>query len=416
MGSMGSLLAVAWRSVRRNRRRTAISVTAIAFALAVAIFFVAFAEGAYAQMIETAARMGAGHVTVEHREYRDAPAVDLGVAGVRALRQRLQAVDGVERTKLLVLGQGVARSGDGSSGVAVAGVEPRAEREASSVIARRIVRGAYLADDDLGAGRAVIGQALARRLKLDAGSKLVLVGNDAGGAVVEELVRVQGIFATGADEMDGYLVQVPLGFAQRLYRLGGDQVTQLGLVLSDPGRQGAVLAQVRTLIDPRVSAALPWEGVLPELAAYIRLDGGSNQVMMGILIVLSLFTIFNTLLMSVLERTREFATLLALGTPPRRLRGQLVLEAALLGLMGCALGVALGGLAAYGLQLHGLDMSKLYPDGVSVSGLALDSRMYARVTPRLLAGLGGLVFGAILLTSWFSGRRIAAIPVAEVLR
>jgi ABC-type lipoprotein release transport system permease subunit len=413
---MLQLFKVAWRSVGRSRRRSIISVGAIAFALAIAIFFVAFAEGAYAQMVETAARMGAGHVTIEHAAYRDAPAVDLVVTDVSGLLRQLRELKGVERTKLLIHGQGVARSSGGSAGIAVVGVEPAVEQESGSAVARRIVEGAYLAADRLDDRGAVIGRALARRLKVGVGNKMVLVANDASGTVVEELVRVRGIFDTGADELDGYLVQVPLGFARRLYGLASGAATQVGVVLADPDAGGAVLGRIAPLLAPRAAVALPWERVLPELAAYIRLDRGSNDVMMGILLLLSLFTIFNTILMSLLERTREFAVLLALGTDPRRLRGQLVLESALLGLMGCVLGAIVGGAAAGWLQVHGLDMSQLYPDGVSVSGLALDSMMYARVTPGLLLGLGGLVFVAIVLISFISGRRISAIDVAGVLR
>ncbi|HSA22914.1 MAG TPA: ABC transporter permease, partial [Myxococcota bacterium] len=83
------LLKLAWRSLWRNRRRTLISAASIGLALTISVFFIALADGMYSMMIDQAVRMQAGHLTLEHAEYRDAPSVDLVVDGVRALRERL---------------------------------------------------------------------------------------------------------------------------------------------------------------------------------------------------------------------------------------------------------------------------------------------------------------------------------------
>jgi len=411
---MGNLLKVSWRSIWRSKRRTAITVSAIAFALAVAVFFVAFAEGVYAQMTDDAVRMQAGHVTLEHEEYRDAPAIDLTVGRVSALREELAALEGVEKTKVIVLGQGVVRSGHASVGAAIYGFVPSVEA-ATSIIARRVQEGEFLADDDF--RKVVVGKVLADRLQVRLGKKLVVSSNNAKGELVEELVRVKGVFATGAEEVDGFLVQVPLRFARHLYGLSDDQATQLGLVLHDADDQAKTLKAARKVVGGgREVAVRPWEEVLPDLAAYIKLDGGSNWVFQGILIFLSLFTVFNTILMSVLERKREFAVLLALGTPPWRIRAQVVVESALVGVLGCLVGLTIGGLLGLYLQVYGFDISALFEEGISVSGLAFDTYVYGKVTVELLGGLGSVIFVATVLSAAVSTRRIPAISVAEVLR
>ncbi len=410
---MMSLLKVSWRSVWRNKRRTFITVGAISFALAVAVFFIAFAEGMYRQLINDAVRMQAGHFTFEHEEYRDAPAVDLVVGDVARLREGLESIDGVEATKVLVLGQGVARSGNGTSGAALIGVEAAAEVK-SSVLAKKIVAGEYLAKGD--DRKAVIGESLARRLKLKVGKKFVVSSNNKDGDLSEELVRVKGIFKTGAEEIDGYLVQVPIDFSRRLYGLGPEEATQVGVVLTDPEAREAAMAAASTVSGRGGAAMLPWEEVLPDLAAYIKLDGGSNLVFQGILIFLSLFTIFNTILMSVLERKREFAVLLALGTPERRLRAQILTESGILGFLGCLVGLVVGGLPAYRFELVGWDISSWFEEGMTVSGLAVDTTVFFHLSAELLIGLGGLVFAATMLTALFTVRRISAIKVADVLR
>ena len=412
MDKLAVIFRISWRSIWRNRRRTWITLSAIAFGLALAVFFIAFADGVYNQLIDDATRMQGGHFTLEHPHYREAPAVDLFVGGVSGLRDQLEGLDGVLGTKALILGQGVAKSGSGAVGVSVMGVEPSIEAGASP-IAGRMVAGSYLEEED--GRKIVVGSGLAKRLEVRTGRKLVIATNDASGEIVEELSRVKGTFEVGSDEVDAYLVQIPLEFARRLYGLGDDDATQVGVLLADPGRRPAVMAAARELV-PRGVALRTWEEVMPELASYVRVDRGSNLIFQGIVVFLSLFTIFNTILMSVLERTRELAMQLALGVSASLLRLQVVIESALLGALGSSLGILLGGGFGYWMQAEGLDISRFYGDDIDVSGFALDTMVHADVTVELLLSMWLLVFAATVLLSLIPGRQISRIAVADVLR
>jgi ABC-type lipoprotein release transport system permease subunit len=216
--------------------------------------------------------------------------------------------------------------------------------------------------------------------------------------------------------VDGYLVQAPLPVVQRLYGLAPDEVTELGLVLRDPDDQASVVARVRAAVDDRDVVVLPWQEVLPELAAFIRLDRTSDYTFQALLLFLVLFTIFNTLLMSVLEREREFAVLLAIGTAPVQLRAQVLLESLYIGALGCALGVALGASVAGAVQVYGLDLSRFYRAGLTVSGFAVSTVIHAKVTARALGVLAALVLAATVLLGLFPMRRAGRVPVADALR
>lgn len=404
---------IAWRSLWRHRRRTLITIASIGLGLGLVILFVSLAEGTYTRLVEDAVRMQAGHVTVEHADYRDAPEVHLRIAGVGAMRAAIEALPEVESTKLLVLGQGLVRSSAGAVGVAVMGVEPEVE-VTTSPLARRLVAGRYLDAGDV--PRVVVGRVLAERLGLAPGRKLVLATNDASGAMVEALFRVEGVFETGAEEVDGYLLQAPIAPVRRLYGLGADEATALGVVLRDPDTLERAVRDVRRIVTTPSAAVRPWQEVLPEVAAFIRLDRTSDGTYQGILLFLVLCTIFNTILMSVLERTREFAVLLAIGTAPGQLAGQLVLESAFLGLLGCGAGLLLGGGLAWLVQVYGIDLTRFYEHGMTISGFALSTRLHARPTLHILATLAGLVFSATILVSLWPARRATQVDLAEVLR
>lgn len=406
-------LRLAWRSLWRNRRRTLITVVSIGLGLAFAVFFICFAEGFYHQLVENVVRMQAGHVTVENKDYQVAPAVDLFVADAERLRTRIGDLAEVQQTKLIVLGQGVARSGTGAVGASVMGVEPSVEAK-MSILPRQMVGGRYLQDGD--EALVVVGTRLAERLHLAQGKKLVLTTNDATGALTEELFRVAGVFETGVEEIDGYLLQMPISSARRLYGLPAGSATQVGAVLKDSGYEQKVLGKVSRLVEGGPDKAYPWQEIVPEVANYIRQDRASNWIFQGILLFLILFTIFNTILMSVLERQREFAVLLALGTSPGLLRRQIVLESLFIGLLGCAFGLTLGGLAAYALEVYGFDLTKLYSGEFSISGAVISPIVHSRVTAGTLFTLGTVVIGATLLISLIPMRRATRVSIVDELR
>jgi ABC-type lipoprotein release transport system permease subunit len=390
-----------------------ITVLSIGFGLACAVFFVAIGEGVYAQLIDQVVRLQAGHITMENPSYRDAPAVDLWVKAPESLRSQIEKLPQVEQTKLLIMGQGIARSGSGDVSATLMGVEPSVELDTSPLV-RHIIAGRYLNDDD--GPWVVIGSELAKRLKLKVGKKMVLTTNDAAGNLVDELCRVRGIFETGSVEIDGYFIQAPLGFARRLFGLPEEGATQLGVVLRNPEAQESVLQEVRLMVAEQDIAVLPWQEIIPEIASYIKLDKGSNLIFQAILIFLILFTIFNTILMSVLEREREFAVLLALGTKPAQLRLQILMESAYLGLIGCGLGLLVGGLAAWAAQVWGIDLRSLLEEGFTISGFAVSAKMHARVTTGLLFGTAGLVFVATLILSLIPMHRAARLSIVDQLR
>lgn len=407
---------LAWRSLWRHRRRTLITVVSIGLGLACVVFLQSLANGMYRQLVGDAVRMQAGHLTLEDADYRDAPAVALRLRDADARRRRIEGMPGVAGTKLLVSGQGVASSATGTAGVTIVGVEPEVEAR-HSPLPRRVVAGTWLggAAGDV-VPRVMVGALLAERLGLAPERKLVLTTNDAAGQLTETLVRVQGIFRTGAEDVDGYLVVAPLDAARRVFGLEPDAATQLGVLLDEPDDAPAVARAIRAAIPERDVAVLRWQEVLPDLAAFIRIDRTSDSIFQGMLLFLILFTIFNTLLMSVLERTREFAVQLALGTPPRLLRLQLLFESMLLGLLGCTLGAVVGGGVALWVEAHGWDMRGLYREGLTVSGFAVDTLLRAHPTPRLVLGLAGIVFAATLLASLPPMRRAVRVRLAEVLR
>ena len=411
-----TLVRQSWRSLWRNWRRTVITLSAISMGLTIAIFFVALGQGFYNHIVNTAVRSLGGHITLEHTDYRDAPAVDLALSDVNALIQHVEGVPEVKQHKTLVLGQGVFKSARGTSPGMIMGIVP--EREVMfSELSQQMVAGDYLDAKDK--RKIVIGQKLAEQLKLKVGKKLVVASNNIEGELSEQQFRVKGIFSTGSPELDGYLVQIPQVQAQRLFGLGPTQVTQLAVMVSPLSARDRVLADLRSHVvssGAQQTAVLPWEEVQPEIASFIKIDRSGNWIMQSVLIFLTLFTIWNTVLMSVMERKREFAMMLAIGTPVGRIRRQVMVESTFVAVLGSALGCGMGGGLALYLGSVGLDIFGAVEGGVNVAGFGLKGHVYPLLEPSMLAYFGGIIVISTVLMSIFASRGIQRIVVTDVLR
>lgn len=404
---------ISWRSIWRHRRRTLLTVAAVTFGLSIALMLEAFGWGFYSQMIRDGVRMQSGHVTILHDDYLDAPASDLFVAEADPIAERLAKnplVAGVKRT---VLAQGIAQSAEGAVGVSMVGVDVPIEREWSP-LPDRIIEGEYLEDGDLRG--IVVGRGLADRLDISIGRRIVLSTNDIHGELVDNLFRVRGIFETGADAMDVYLVQVDRRALVGMLNMPEGSATQIGVIVEDPDDVPAVLADARSGL-PEGAVAEDWKTVMPELDRYIQADYAGLEFMNALLIIVCLFTVLNTMMMSVVEREKEFAVLMAVGTSTLALRAQLLMEAAMIALLGCLAGAALGGLGAQRLATRGLDMSSLYgSEEMSISGFAVDFMVYGHLRPDAALDLLVIVFIVTVLTVGPALVRVGRIDLIGKLR
>lgn len=408
-------LTLAWRSLWRRPRRTAISLISVAFGLALAIVFGSLANGLYRKSVEDATQMMAGPLTVEAPAYRDDPAPEHAVPSIAAIRRALAPVPGIARLKPLVSAQVMVSTATGSAGVSMLGVVPAIDRE-TSPLSKKIVTGRYLEEDD--ARGAVVGATLAKRLHLVPGNKLVVTATDVHGQMATDLLRVTGIFQTGADEVDAFFVEVPIAVCQKLLGLGPDRATQVGILVDarDESRLAEIERAASSAVPPGL-AVYSWQQTMPSVAGWIALDGRVNRILRSAVVALVLFTILNTLLMSVLERGREFAVLLALGTPPARLRAQVFLETVLLAGLGCLLGAAAGVAGSLYGAIHGVDLRAIEGETtITAGGFAVDPFIHFDLRASTVLLITTLVFLATVAMGLWPTWRATKVDLATTLR
>jgi len=388
------LLKMASRNLLRNRRRTLITMGAIALGMALMDVTICLQHGAYQDTIRKGVGALAGHVVVQAEGYEATGERDRMVEQSSEIVAKLQAIDPeglvVRRTFL----GGLLTSPSNSAPVAVSAVEP-ANSQLVGAMDEYLIDGEWVS----GERDIVIGEKLRDNLDVEIGKKVVFM-TQAGDEMTSRLFRVKGIFKTGAADQDGFIVLFSLKAAQAV--LGRpDAATQVTLHLNSPDDWPEAVDQARASIDGSDTEVLSWKEALPDIDAFIKADRAIGQGMISILGIIVAMGVFNTFLMSVLERTREFGVLLSIGMKPRQLARLVLLEGAVLGAISILIGTALGAALTWPMAEYGLDFSESMGEGMSSGGVVMSTVFYSSYNwPRMIVfGIGGF-FLTLIAAIW----------------
>lgn len=388
------LFLLAARNLTRNLRRTLITLAAVVFGMLFIHYTITLQTGSYREMITKGVSQLAGHVVVQAEGYQEERDADLVVTDATAVEATLkQAFPDAVVAPRIFLG-GLLNSTTNSVGVALSAVDPVAEAEVQD-LDDQIVEGHWLDGKDQGI---LIGAKMAESLGVSIGDKLVYMGQHGDATEMEShLFRVQGIFRTGSAQADGFLAMAPITAGRELMG-NADVAHQVTLHLPDPDDSEAATTELRErLANHPGLAVLHWSEAIPDIYGMIQVDRASGDVMLVILGVIVAMGVFITVLMSALERTREFGVMRALGMKPGQLARLILLEGVTLGIVGSGLGLLVGLAASYTLVEYGLDMKAMSGmDNMDMGGITLSSTIYGAYNP---VRMTTYTLGAMLLTT-----------------
>jgi ABC-type lipoprotein release transport system permease subunit len=407
--TLGLLLKMALRSLGRNRRRSIITITAISLGLALLIVASGIGDGSHAQLVDTGVGQMAGHVVVQAPGYQKNPEPTKALARVDDIHAELMEVLPEARLVSRVFLNGLLTSPSSSAGVALSAVRPDAERLVNDFHSK-VVEGEYLSDD---LQQIVLGATLADNLDVGLGDKVVLMTQH-NGDIESRLFRVCGLFRIGIDEMDAFYAQVHIEAAQELLGLG-DGVSQLSLHLPDVRRTQRATHRARKALAGFDVEVLSWMKALPELYEFVLLDEAGMYVFILFIAFIVAMGILNTVLMSVLERIREFGVVLSLGLSPRSLAMLVMTEGFLLGLVAVMLGVVLGVLGNWPMQTHGLDMTSM-GESIEAAGVPMEMFIKARLSPIKVSIFAVVSLALTILCSLYPAWKAARLQPIEAMR
>jgi putative ABC transport system permease protein len=400
--------AMAWRNLWRQPVRTVLSLLSIAFAAALLVFMLSFQLGVYATMKENTLSLFDGYAQIQPKGYADDPDIRKVIENADTVAASARKVPGISAAAARATTDVILANGDRSYGAAIVGIDPANEIKVTR-LPGTIKQGRYLQPSDSDA--IVLGDALARDLKLKLGDKVILLGSAFDGTVAADSLKIVGIFATGITDLDRQLAEMPLARFSDTFAMNGAANV---IALSGPNLSSVQSARgaLDTLVNPEGLTVRGWTKLEPELNQGITIDFSTGLMFYisgGVVVV---FIILNTLLMSVLERTREFGMLLAIGMQPGKIGRMLWLELIMLVGLGDLIGILIGGGIAFWFAHQGIAFASL--EGV-LAQWGLPGRLYPSVSlVSLLSGPVG-IFLAVAVAGLIPVRRIRKLePVAAM--
>jgi ABC-type lipoprotein release transport system permease subunit len=406
-------LKMAWRNIWRHPRRAILTMAAIAFATLLLIFMLSWQFGSYDTMINAAVKVHTGHLQVQAEGYNEKRDMRLVVPDPTTISRILDETPGVTAHAARASAFSLVSSKERTYGVAVRGIEPAGEARVTTL--KQLIReGSYLSERD--ADHALVGELLAKNLRVGVGDEVVLLGQGRDGSIAATVVKIKGTFSYGQDEFDRTVIYLPLPYFQEVYSMRGAAHEVAALCTSReavPRIKQAIATGIKTIDTKNKLVVLDWMELMPGLIQSIQIDLVSGLIMYVILIIVVAFSILNTFLMAIFERTKEFGVFMAMGTTPGRLTRLLLLESTAMTMLGTIIGIIAGSMVTWYFQIHGIIIS-----GTSemMRQYGLPERMYPQLSALSIAVGAGLVLVITLLAALYPALKVRRLRPVEAMR
>ena len=353
------ILRFAWRNLWRNPRRTFITVTSVGFAVFLAIAMKSLQTGVFDHMVRNMVNYYSGYLQIHKQGYWKERMIDNSFLVDSVIRKQLSSRSDVgpfvSRIETAVL----VSTGNTTREAYLCGTDPDDEAKLTGMH-NRIVSGTWF-----GSGSGVLlAEGLARRLKLQVGDSVVILGQGLYGSMAAGIYFIRGIVKLGSPELNEAFILMELPMAQELLSAPG-RVTAIALNPADEGRLAETVTSLSGILGDAYEV-MSWQTMMPEVHHHIEIDTNSLAIMMGFLYLIIAFGMFGTVLMMTNERKYEFGMLVAIGMKKEQLGLMLTAEILLMTLLGTAAGVLFSWpvvwyLEAFPLQLGG-ELARAFSD------------------------------------------------------
>lgn len=357
------LIRIAWRNLWRNRTRSLIIVLSVALGMWAGGFINAIYFGMGEARLRIAIDHEVSHIQIHHPRFSDDQEAIYSMDS-DSLRAVLQNEPRIKAFSLRSVAPGMLATTSGSRGIQVNGIAPQAEQDTRN-LAGFVREGDYL--DSTKRNRVLVGTKLAEKLNLDIGNKIVLTLLDTSGTITAGAFRICGLFQTDNAPKDELNVFVRKADLDRLIGTSG-RTHEAAILLKQDNDLNAVYTELKQELPTlRVQR---WQELSPETDLVLSsLDTYAIVFIVIILLALS-FGIINTMLMAVLERTRELGMLMAVGMNKVRIFGMIVWETVFLAIVGAPVGLFICWITVLWLGRTGIDLTSVMGEALRDFGYA----------------------------------------------
>lgn len=401
------ILKIAWRNIFRQKRRTVLTMLTMFGGFVLASISIGWSDGSYNDIIDMFTRNRLGHVQLHRKGYLDRPALYKNIPNYHAVGQTVGDTRGVEAWTPRLYAAGLVSIGEHSTGARIIGIDPQRENAATR-FDKKVITGSALARQPN--HEAILGKNLARTLEAEIGQEIVIVSQAANGSIANDAYTIVGIIESGdlATDQSGFILH--LTEAQELFVLD-ERVHEIVVIAEELGEVDEVVNRLEANLSDATIAVAPWQEFAKSF--YVAMKADKQGAWIGLLVILIIVAVgvLNTVLMSVLERTREYGVLRALGTRPGEIIRLVLFEVAIMAILSILLGSIIGLGANYWISQTGITLPESFTYG-GVEFKTLKGEINARsfYVPALAVMLAALV------VSLYPAGKAARVAPAKAMR
>jgi len=370
------LFQIAWRNIWRNRSRSLVVISSIIIGIWAGIFILSFSWGLYKKNIDESVYKQLSHIQIHHPTFKEQSDAKFTITNTDAIVKQFQADHRIASVSARIISTGMITSPTTASGVKMYGINPASEIP-QIALNESVIIGTYF--DSGKDNEILIGEKLAKKLKIKLKSKVVLTFTNVNSEIVSGAFRVVGIYRSKNISLDEVNVYVQKEHLRELLELKPSESNEIAILVKNEEQLETIKSYSKTVVSK--GEIEDWKELSPELGMIIESFNLYTYIISGIILLALTFGIINTMLMSVLERVRELGMLMAIGLNKRKIFIMIMLETIYLTIISTPIGLLLGWLTVIILGKTGINIS-MFSKGLASYGFssiiypALDQEKY----------------------------------------
>ncbi|MFW6136527.1 MAG: ABC transporter permease [Candidatus Aminicenantaceae bacterium] len=386
------MLKMAFRNIFRHKRRTLFTGLNMFGGFVMAAVFIGFADGTYNHIIDGFTRNHYGHIQIHAENYLDRPSLYKTIDDPAVVKEALSGLEHMDSWAPRVYSSGLGSLGEKSSGIQITGVDPVREEETTH-FSRKIIQGEGLSPQP--EKKALLGKGLAEVLNAERGSEVVVISQGADGSIANDLYQVAGMLDLGDEASNRTAFYMHIQDAQELFVLG-KRIHEIAVTVDDLGR----VRPANRLLEKRLEGTgldpAPWQEFARSFYVAMKADMQGMWIMMVVIILVVAIGVLNTVLMSVLERRREYGVLKAVGTKPHQIVKLVLAEVNILAVFSIIFGVGIGLLVNWILSQYGFSLSQpISWGGMDIQSMKAEINIRSFVIPAVTVLLSAVTVSIV---------------------
>jgi len=401
-------LKIAYRNIYRQKRRTFLTILTMFGGFALAAISIGWADGTYNNIINMFTRNRLGHIQIHREGYLDRPTLYKTITDYDKIGKTIDGIENVEAWTPRIFSAGLVSVGEKTTGVQIIGIDPAREDKTTN-FNRKLTDGRSFSDT--AAFETILGKGLAEILKTKVGDKAVIVSQGADGSIANDLYTIVGLIDCGDEIANQTSFYLHIDDTRELLVLYG-QIHEIVIVVDHLDQVEEATEQLQATIDNPKLDIDPWQVVAKSFYQAMQADKQGSWISLFVIILIVAVGVLNTVLMTVLERTREYGVLRAIGTGPGQIFRLVVYEVGIMAVISIIVGAILALIGLYLLSIYGIPFPG---DGFDYGGVKF-THAYGEINLMAFLAPTIAVLLSAMLVSIFPALRAARIAPARAMR